>query len=52
LWARTSFAALVFGLVTSVWLAWPQQEEIATETDIEPTYLAQLMLETQLPDSP
>jgi hypothetical protein len=52
LWVRTSFAALVVGLVTSAWLAWPQQEEIATEMNAEPTYLAQLMLETQLPDSP
>ena len=52
LWARTSFAALAVGLVTSAWLAWPQREEIATETDAEPAYLAQLMLETQLPDSP
>jgi hypothetical protein len=52
LWARTSFAALAVGLITSAWLAWPQREEIATETDAEPTYLAQLMLETQLPDSP
>jgi hypothetical protein len=52
LWARTSFAALVVGLVTSAWLAWSQREEIATETDAEPAYFAQLMLETQLPDSP
>ena len=52
LWARTSFAALAVGLVTSAWLAWPQREEIATETDTEPAYFAQLMLETQLPDSP
>ena len=52
LWARTSFAALAVGLVTSAWLAWPQREEIATETDAEPAYFAQLMLETQLPDSP
>ena len=52
LWVRTSLAALVVGLVTSAWLAWPQREEIATETDAEPAYFAQLMLETQLPDSP
>lgn len=52
LWARTSFAALAVGLVTSAWLAWPQREEIATEPDAEPAYFAQLMLETQLPDSP
>jgi hypothetical protein len=52
LWARSSFAALAVGLVTSAWLAWPQREEIAAETDAEPAYFAQLMLETQLPDSP
>ena len=52
LWARASFAALAVGLVTSAWLACPQREEIATETDAEPAYFAQLMLETQLPDSP
>jgi hypothetical protein len=52
LWARTSFAALAVGLITSAWLTWPQREEIATETDAEPAYFAQLMLETQLPDSP
>ena len=52
LWARTSFAALAVGLVTSAWLAWPQREEIATETDADPAYFAQLILETQLPDSP
>jgi len=52
LWARASFAALALGLITSAWLVWPQREEIATDVDTEPAYLAQLMLETQLPDSP
>jgi len=52
LWARTSLAALALGLITSVWLVWPQREESAADVDAEPAYLAQLMLETQLPDSP
>jgi hypothetical protein len=52
LWARASFAALALGLAASAWIAWPQQEEIAAEVDAEPAYFAQLMLETQLPDSP
>jgi hypothetical protein len=52
LWARASFAALAVGLITASWLAWPQQEEITADTDSEPAYIAQHMLETQLPDSP
>lgn len=52
LWARTSFAALAVGLITTTWLAWPQREEIAAETAAEPALIAQLMLETQLPDAP
>lgn len=54
LWARASFAALAVGLITASWLAWPQREEFAAEVDpeSEPAYIAQLMLVTQLPDSP
>lgn len=52
LWARTSFAALAVGLITTTWLAWPQREEIAAEAAAEPALIAQLMLETQLPDAP
>jgi hypothetical protein len=52
LWARASFAALAVGLITTAWLAWPQREEIAAEAASEPALIAQLMLETHLPDSP
>jgi hypothetical protein len=54
LWARASFAALAVGLITTSWLAWPQREEIAADVDAdaEPALIAQLMLETRLPDSP
>ena len=52
LWARASFAALAVGLITTTWLAWPQREQIAAETAAEPALIAQLMLESQLPDAP
>lgn len=54
LWARASFAALAVGLITASWLVWPQQDEITADVDAEsePAYLAQLMIETRLPDSP
>ncbi len=52
LWARSSFAALAIGLITASWLAWPKGEEFALESTAEPAFIAQLMLETQLPDSP
>jgi hypothetical protein len=54
LWARASFAALAVGLITTSWLAWPQREEMAADVDAdaEPALIAQLMLETRLPDSP
>jgi hypothetical protein len=52
LWARASFTALALGFVAASWLAWPRREEKAAEVqpDSEPAYLAQIMLETQLPD--
>ncbi len=52
LWARASFAALALGLIAASWLAWPQREEFAVDVDSEPAFLAQLMIETHLPDSP
>lgn len=54
LWARASFAALAVGLITASWLVWPQQDEITADVDAEsePTFLAQLMIETELSDSP
>lgn len=54
LWARASFAALAVGLITASWLVWPQREEFTADVDAEsePAYLAQLMIETRLPDSP
>lgn len=50
LWARASFAALAIGLITTAWLAWPPPEDNVANT--EPAAIAQLMIETQLPDSP
>lgn len=50
LWARTSFAALAVGLVTASWLAWPQDTELPV--DPEPADIAQLMIESRLPDAP
>ena len=50
LWARASFAALAVGLIAVSWFAWPQREETALNS--EPAYIAQLMLQNQLPDSP
>jgi hypothetical protein len=54
LWARASFAALAVGLITASWLVWPQQDEITADVDAEsePAFLAQLMIETHLPDAP
>jgi hypothetical protein len=54
LWARASFAALALGLITASWLVWPQREEFAADVDAdsEPAFLAQIMIETHLPDSP
>ena len=54
LWARTSFAALALGLITASWLVWPQREEFTADVDAEsePAFLAQLMIETHLPDAP
>lgn len=52
LWARASFTALAFGLITTLWLVLPQREEIVAETSAEPDFIAQRMLETQLLDAP
>lgn len=54
LWARASFAALAVGFITASWLVWPQRDEITADVDAasESAFLAQLMIETHLHDSP
>ncbi len=52
IWARASFAALAVGLIATTWLAWPQPQSTRADFGSEPAAIAQLMLETQLPDAP
>jgi hypothetical protein len=50
LWSRASFAALTIGLFGATWAVWPQRETFDPESD--PAFIAQLILQNQLPDAP
>jgi hypothetical protein len=50
LWSRASFAALAFGLVAAAWLVMPPRGTM--ESDSDPAFIAQLMLQNQLSDEP
>jgi hypothetical protein len=50
LWSRASFAALTIGLFGATWAVWPQRETVDPESD--PAFIAQLILQNQLPDAP
>jgi hypothetical protein len=55
LWSRVSFAALAFGLATATWAVWPSRETSGPEfagVGSDPSSIARLMLQNQLPDEP
>jgi hypothetical protein len=50
MWSRASFAALTIGLFGATWAVWTPRETFDTEPD--PAFIAQLILQNQLPDAP
>ena len=50
LWSRASFAALTIGLFGATWAVWTPRETFDPEPD--PAFIAQLILQNQLPDAP
>lgn len=50
LWSRASFAALAIGLVAATWAVWPPREAVDSGSD--PAFIAQLILQSQLPEEP
>lgn len=50
LWSRASFAALAIGLIAATWAVWPTSEAFEPESD--PAFIAQLILQNQLPEEP
>jgi hypothetical protein len=50
LWSRASFSALAIGLIAATWAVWPPGEAIDSGSD--PAFIAQLILQNQLPEEP
>jgi hypothetical protein len=50
LWSRASFSALAIGLIAATWAVWPPREAIDSGSD--PAFIAQLILQNQLPEEP
>lgn len=50
LWSRASFASLAIGLVAATWAVWPARDAIDSGSD--PAFIAQLILQNQLPEEP
>jgi hypothetical protein len=49
LWARTSFAALAVGVLTTAWFAWPQRHNHQGQTDAE--QVAQIIFQKHFHDA-
>ncbi len=50
LWSRASFAALAIGLVAATWAVWSPREAVDSPSD--PAFIAQLILQNELPEEP